>query len=158
MLNTSTGLIFPKGLPLAVFHHHHHQTLIKHRLCMQPVDRHLAFKNGSFNIKWIECLQVMKRAFRRTDSICSQNGRRFPNEVFALIIQSLSNDYTSLRNISLVCKDFSHISQPYIFRELRLLNGNRRSYPRYQSLKQFAQLPIGRSRSGRRSEPQVERR
>ncbi|KAE9406261.1 hypothetical protein BT96DRAFT_1015032 [Gymnopus androsaceus JB14] len=46
--------------------------------------------------------------------------RRFPNEIFAIIIDSLNDDPFSLRNISVVCKDFVVFSQPYLFRHVDL--------------------------------------
>ncbi|KAE9409828.1 hypothetical protein BT96DRAFT_458912 [Gymnopus androsaceus JB14] len=45
---------------------------------------------------------------------------RFPNEIFAIIIDNLSNDLSSLRETSLVCKDFIDLSQRHIFRRIDL--------------------------------------
>ncbi|KAE9395540.1 hypothetical protein BT96DRAFT_922748, partial [Gymnopus androsaceus JB14] len=42
--------------------------------------------------------------------------RRFPNEIFILIVENLRLDPPSLRNAALVCKDFAILSQQQIFR------------------------------------------
>ncbi|KIK59615.1 hypothetical protein GYMLUDRAFT_673627 [Collybiopsis luxurians FD-317 M1] len=51
---------------------------------------------------------------------------RFPNEIFALIIDGLRGDVPALRNVSLVCKDFAALAQPRIFRVVRLDAGRSR--------------------------------
>ncbi|KAE9409727.1 hypothetical protein BT96DRAFT_913231 [Gymnopus androsaceus JB14] len=44
--------------------------------------------------------------------------RRFPNEVSAIIIENLGDDFRSLRKTALVCKDFVSLSQEQIFRHV----------------------------------------
>ncbi|KAE9386773.1 hypothetical protein BT96DRAFT_981624 [Gymnopus androsaceus JB14] len=48
----------------------------------------------------------------------SNSERRFPNEIFAIIIDDLNDDLPSLRATALVCKDFVGLSQRHIFRTI----------------------------------------
>ncbi|KIK59574.1 hypothetical protein GYMLUDRAFT_671481 [Collybiopsis luxurians FD-317 M1] len=63
-----------------------------------------------------------KRILRKTIKkyYCS-----FPNEIFALIFGHLVDDLPSLKNISLVCRDFAAMARPFVFRDIR------RPYKRY---------------------------
>ncbi|KIK59566.1 hypothetical protein GYMLUDRAFT_261981 [Collybiopsis luxurians FD-317 M1] len=58
-----------------------------------------------------------KRIFRRTITKirCS-----FPNEIYALIFEHLTDDLSTLKNISLVCRDFAAMARPIIFRDIWL--------------------------------------
>lgn len=46
--------------------------------------------------------------------------RRFPNEIFAIIIRYLRHDHRTLCNTALVCKTFASLSQQQIFRRVNL--------------------------------------
>ncbi|KIK59567.1 hypothetical protein GYMLUDRAFT_44524 [Collybiopsis luxurians FD-317 M1] len=61
--------------------------------------------------------RLTKRIFRRTINKyrCS-----FPNEIYALIFEHLTNDLSTLKKISLVCRDFAAMARPLLFRDIRL--------------------------------------
>ncbi|KAE9397418.1 hypothetical protein BT96DRAFT_921495 [Gymnopus androsaceus JB14] len=56
----------------------------------------------------------------RENNLLTTDERRFPNEIFTLIIEHLRFDPSSLRNAALVCKDFAILSQQQIFRTVDL--------------------------------------
>ncbi|KIK59577.1 hypothetical protein GYMLUDRAFT_44532 [Collybiopsis luxurians FD-317 M1] len=60
-------------------------------------------------------------SLRRSERIFRKTSRRLPNEIFALIIENLTDELTSLRAAGLVCKDFAALARPHIFREIRLV-------------------------------------
>ncbi|KIK59502.1 hypothetical protein GYMLUDRAFT_74418 [Collybiopsis luxurians FD-317 M1] len=64
--------------------------------------------------------------------------RRFPNEVFALIIDYVYDDPASLRNVALVCKDFAVMSQSHIFHTVCLVK--RKHISHTDLFKRFASL------------------
>ncbi|KIK59580.1 hypothetical protein GYMLUDRAFT_671899 [Collybiopsis luxurians FD-317 M1] len=49
-----------------------------------------------------------------------EGSSRFPNEIFAIIIDNVADDHPSLRNAALVCKNFAALAQPCIFQIIRL--------------------------------------
>lgn len=60
---------------------------------------------------------------KKAAMVCqSLDERRFPNEIFALILGTLDHHHemSSLRNAALVCREFAQISRPLIFREVNL--------------------------------------
>ncbi|KIK59616.1 hypothetical protein GYMLUDRAFT_245284 [Collybiopsis luxurians FD-317 M1] len=71
--------------------------------------------------------------------------RRFPNEIFTLIVDGLTDNLPALRNTSLVCKDFAALAQPWIFRIIRLEAGQSRvpveHLPLVRQLGPFLQNP-----------------
>ncbi|KAE9397416.1 hypothetical protein BT96DRAFT_921493 [Gymnopus androsaceus JB14] len=56
----------------------------------------------------------------RANKLLTTHERRFPNEIFTLIIEHLHFDPSSLRNTALVCKDFAILSQQQMFRTVDL--------------------------------------
>ncbi|KIK59486.1 hypothetical protein GYMLUDRAFT_245172 [Collybiopsis luxurians FD-317 M1] len=78
-------------------------------------------------------------ALRRSERIFKRNHRRIPNEISSIIIENLADNFTALRNLALVCKDFAALAQSHIFREIDLaINPSKetafRSYPRVRRL------------------------
>ncbi|KIK59573.1 hypothetical protein GYMLUDRAFT_44529 [Collybiopsis luxurians FD-317 M1] len=44
----------------------------------------------------------------------------FPNEIYALIFEHLTDNLSTLKNVSLVCRGFAVMAKPLIFRDIRL--------------------------------------
>ncbi|KIK59572.1 hypothetical protein GYMLUDRAFT_671310 [Collybiopsis luxurians FD-317 M1] len=65
---------------------------------------------------------IYPTATQTSDLSSLLDDRQFPDGICELVISGLSDDFDSLKNAALVCKDFAAMTRPHIFHTLTVRN------------------------------------